>query len=92
LIIAGQPKDIVMDTLRRHPILMHLLSALGDIAHLSPKGPLSAVTNADPAMARCAAIDAAIARDTGMPAEDATGIKTYQPDLPFFMQSGFGSR
>ena len=29
-------------------------------------------------------------RDTGLPPEEATGISTYQPDLPFFMQSRFG--
>ena len=29
-------------------------------------------------------------RDTGLPPEAATGISTYQPDLPFFMQSRFG--
>ena len=29
-------------------------------------------------------------RDTGLPPETATGISTYQPDLPFFMQHGFG--
>ena len=28
--------------------------------------------------------------DTGLSPEDATGIASYQPDLPFFMQSGFG--
>ena len=28
--------------------------------------------------------------DTGLSPEDATGITSRQPDLPFFMQSGFG--
>ena len=28
--------------------------------------------------------------DTGLSPEDATGIASYQPDLPFFMQDGFG--
>lgn len=28
-------------------------------------------------------------RDMGLAREDATGIPTWQPDLPFFMQSGF---
>ncbi len=27
--------------------------------------------------------------DTGLSPEDATGIASYQPELPFFMQSGF---
>ena len=31
-----------------------------------------------------------VLRDTGLPPEDATGIASYQPDLPFFMQNGFG--
>ena len=28
--------------------------------------------------------------DTGLSPEDATGIASHQPDLPFFMQSSFG--
>ena len=31
-----------------------------------------------------------VLRDTGLSPEDATGIASHQPDLPFFMQSGFG--
>ena len=31
-------------------------------------------------------------RDMGLAREDATGIPTIQPDLPFFMQSGFGRK
>lgn len=31
-------------------------------------------------------------RDTGIDPRDATGIASCQPDLPFFMQSGFGRR
>ena len=30
--------------------------------------------------------------DTGLSPEDATGIASHQPDLPFFMQDGFGRR
>jgi uncharacterized protein YjiS (DUF1127 family) len=33
-----------------------------------------------------------LASDTGLSPEDATGIASHQPDLPFFMQSGFGRR
>ncbi len=29
--------------------------------------------------------------DTGLSAEDLTGLPTHDPDLPFFMQSGFGN-
>lgn len=31
-------------------------------------------------------------RDTGIDPSDATGIAACQPDLPFFMQSGFGQK
>jgi hypothetical protein len=43
---------------------------------------------------RCAleSITPADVRDIGMAREDATGMPTRQPDLPFFMQSGFGSK
>jgi uncharacterized protein YjiS (DUF1127 family) len=30
--------------------------------------------------------------DTGLSPEDATGIASHQPDLPFYMQNGFGRR
>ena len=30
--------------------------------------------------------------DTGVAPETASGIQTWQADLPFFMQSGFGKR
>lgn len=33
-----------------------------------------------------------IQRDTGLTPEEATGIRTFQPALPFFMQSGFGGK
>ena len=33
-----------------------------------------------------------VLRDTGLSPEDATGIVSHQPDLPFFMQDGFGRR
>lgn len=29
-------------------------------------------------------------RDTGLTPEHASGISTWQPDLPFFMQNSFG--
>lgn len=38
------------------------------------------------------AVGADTMRDTGMDPETASGIRTYQADLPFFMQSGFGKR
>ena len=44
--------------------------------------------------ARChrAAFSAQEARDSGLDASDATRIASWQPDLPFFMQSGFGRK
>ena len=29
-------------------------------------------------------------RDTGLTPQDVSGISAWQPDLPFFMQNGFG--
>ena len=37
-------------------------------------------------------LPADFSRDTGMSIEDATGLGSWQPELPFFMQSGFGTR
>ena len=34
----------------------------------------------------------AVFRDAGRSRDDATGIGSHQPKLPFFMQSGFGKR
>lgn len=31
-------------------------------------------------------------QDTGIDPSDASGIASWQPDLPFFMQSGFGRK
>lgn len=43
---------------------------------------------------RCklASVSAKVVQDTGLDPSDATGIAPWQPDLPFFMQSGFGQR
>jgi hypothetical protein len=38
------------------------------------------------------AVAAEVVRDNGLDPSDATGIAAVQPDLPFFMQSGFGQR
>ena len=37
-----------------------------------------------------ASLTAETLRDIGMSAEDATGLPSGHPDLPFFMQTGFG--
>jgi hypothetical protein len=44
--------------------------------------------------ARCtlASFSDAEFHDTGIDPSDATGIPSWQPDLPFFMQSGFGRK
>ncbi len=44
--------------------------------------------------ARCnlASFSAKEIQDTDIDPSDATGIASWQPDLPFFMQSGFGRR
>lgn len=33
-----------------------------------------------------------VMRDTRVPPDTATGLSGWEPDLPFFMQSGFGRR
>lgn len=42
------------------------------------------------AQARLTAIDKEILRDTRLSPEDLTGESSYDPELPFFLQSGFG--
>ncbi len=49
----------------------------------------------DAAHARCRTLESVppdLFRDTGLTPEDATDIRRHQPDLPFFMQAGFGDR
>lgn len=38
------------------------------------------------------AVDDDVIRDTGLPPDTATGLSGWEPDLPFFMQPGFGRR
>lgn len=56
--------------------------------------PLRAsVARVDKAHANCcelASLPQDVTSDTGLSPEDATGIASHQPDLPFFMQNGFG--
>ncbi|TGD64179.1 hypothetical protein EYC08_12250 [Tabrizicola sp. WMC-M-20] len=56
--------------------------------------PLRAsVARADKAHAlRCelASLPQDVMSDTGLSPEDTTDIASHQPDLPFFMQNGFG--
>ena len=56
--------------------------------------PLRAsVARVDKAYARrcaLASVPQDLLRDTGLCPEDAIGIARHQPDLPFFMQDGFG--
>jgi uncharacterized protein YjiS (DUF1127 family) len=56
---------------------------------------LTSVARVDKAHSqRCelASLPQDVLRDTGLPPEDAASIAGHQPDLPFFMQSGFGQR
>lgn len=82
-----------MTTLHK-PIAQHLLAQLDafnwlmDVNPGKPRPP-SAVEIAHARRAELAQIDAPTIRDIGMSAEDATGINSYQADLPFFMQSEF---
>jgi hypothetical protein len=39
-----------------------------------------------------ALVSADVLRDIRISAEEATGLSSRQPDLPFFMQTGFGCR
>ena len=39
-----------------------------------------------------ASVSAKVVRDSGPDPCDATGIAAWHPDLPFFMQNGFGQR
>lgn len=41
---------------------------------------------------RLSVITADTVSDTGLPAEDLTGVRSHDPALPFFFQSGFGQR
>jgi hypothetical protein len=38
------------------------------------------------------AVGADVLRDAGLPPDTATGLSGWDPDLPFFMQPGFGRR
>ena len=56
---------------------------------------LASVARVDKAHAwRCAlaSLPQDFLSDTGLSPDDATGIASHQPDLPFFMQDGFGGR
>ena len=39
-----------------------------------------------------ASVSPEVLRDIRMSAEEATGLRSRQPDLPFFMQTGFAAR
>ena len=47
---------------------------------------------AQAARCRLESVSAEVVQDSGLDPSDATGISAWQPDLPFFMQSGFGQR
>lgn len=68
--------------------LVRLWRALWRPAHARPDVVAAAHAR------RCAldGVTPADVRDIGLAREDATGVPTIQPDLPFFMQSGFGRK
>ena len=74
-----------------NPLMQQLLAQI-DVFYwlmdVRPRRP-SVVETAHVRRAELASLDAHTQRDSGMSAQDATGISSYQPDLPFFMQSGF---
>ena len=39
-----------------------------------------------------AEVSAEVQRDISLSSEEATGLSSHQPDLPFYMQTGFGRR
>ncbi len=54
------------------------------------RASVARVENAQARRCELASLPQDLLRDTGMSAQDATGIARQQPDLPFFMQDGFG--
>ena len=76
------------------PLVPHILAQLEAFTWLmavtpgTPRPP-TAVEIAHTRNADLTRLDANTQRDIGKSAQDATGISTYQPDLPFFMQAGF---
>ena len=50
------------------------------------------VEAAMPGQARLCSISPETESDTGFSAEELTGETSYDPALPFFLQSGFGDR
>ncbi|WP_431298492.1 hypothetical protein [Tabrizicola sp. BL-A-41-H6] len=53
---------------------------------------LGRVDEAHAARCRLAALPGEVLRDSGIAPCDAVGEATWQPELPFFMQDGFGER
>jgi hypothetical protein len=56
------------------------------------RASVAGVDNAHALRCELASLPQNVMSDTGLSPEDATGIASHQPDLPFFMQSGFGRR
>ena len=54
------------------------------------RAPVARMKNAHARRCELASLPEDVLSDTGLSPEDATGIASYQPDLPFFMQDGFG--
>ena len=54
------------------------------------RASVARVKNAHARRCELASLPQDVLSDTGLSPEDATDIASYQPDLPFFMQNGFG--
>lgn len=79
-------------TTDRQPGWMHHLGHLATYvwsARTRTPRALTKIEKAHALRAELASFDVHTCRDIGLSAPDATGISSYQADLPFFMQSGF---
>lgn len=83
--------DVQQPTGAGRPILSGLTRLLRGVWRPAPSRPDAILA----AHARRCTLDSVTpddVRDIGLAREDATGIPTRQPELPFFMQSGFGRK
>ncbi len=72
---------------KQGPFITWIAAYLG-----ATRASLRRVEDAHASRCTLASLAEEIFHDTGIDPSDATGIASCQPDLPFFMQSGFGKR
>lgn len=75
----------VVDTFRRFTNWIGAVRAAASVSRQK-------VEDAHAARCALASFSDAEFQDSGIDPSDATGIPSWQPDLPFFMQSGFGRK